>query len=504
MASDDRVLLAVDAGTSGARAVAVDLEGRVVAAARRAYKTSTPRPGWAEQNPADWSGRALEALGAVAGRLEGRWTPVAIGLTGQCPTVAPYDAAAHPVGPGMLYMDNRAHEEAVEMRRRLPAPEMHRRTGHIAQAFHVGPKVLWLRRHDPATFTRARHFLQPRDAVLHALTGRVATDQTHANATLFYDLEARAWAPDLFEGFDLDPGLFPEALEPWAIAGELPSGRAGELGLPAGLPVVVGAADSQCAAFGAGALEAGPVSEMAGASSCLNSAVTQPLPDLRVTHYSHAVPDRYCTELGLNTAGSAIGWARARLGYPTFAAMAADATGFRRQWLRSGRAGAVDVAPLFLPYLGDGERDDPDLRSAWLGLSLRHTRAALAHSVLEGVALGVGEVLKVLVAAGSPLDELRSSGGGARLDLLGRLKADILDCPVVHLEADATDVGCALLAGAAAGLEAESAAARARVLARGMLFEPDDAAREVVEVRSAWFRQALAHRATHAPSREDR
>src|SRR5689334_5335485 len=192
-----------------------------------------PHPGWAEQDPRDWVETAVAALARLVHRLGGRRV-VAIGLTGQCPTVAPYGPRGAPVGPGLLYRDNRAVAEAQQMRDALGDTAVHRRTGHLPEAFHVGPKVLWLRRHAPQVYGRTRTFLQPRDAVLRRLTGRVATDETHANATLFFDLEARAWAPDLFAAFDVDPALFPEVLPPWAVAGTVRAAAAEETGLAAG------------------------------------------------------------------------------------------------------------------------------------------------------------------------------------------------------------------------------------------------------------------------------
>src|SRR6185312_13745606 len=120
----------------------------------------------------------------------------------------------------------------------------------------------------------------------------------------------------------------PAALPPWARAAELPDRAASELGLPAGVPLVIGAADSQCAAFGAGVAAPGPVSEMAGASSCLNSAVVSPLDDLRVTHYSHVVPGCFCTELRVNATVSVIGWTVFSLGCAGFGGLFSDAERF--------------------------------------------------------------------------------------------------------------------------------------------------------------------------------
>jgi xylulokinase len=506
---DAPLVAAVDAGTTGARAVAFDLQGRQVGEARRPYRISSPRPGWAEQDAHDWAEsaatalRTLAARAAVAGRIR------AIGLTGQCPSMVPVDENCVPLRPGMLYRDNRAVAEAAEMRARIGDQAMHQLTGHVAEAFHVGPKVLWLRRHEPGVFARTRLILQPRDVVLHRLTGLARTDETHANATLFFSLRQRAWDPGLLAAFCIDPALFPPVLRPWETAGELPRRTADELGLDAGVPVVIGAADSQCAAFGAGVAEPGPVSEMAGASSCLNSAVLEPLPDLRVTHYSHTVPGCYCTELGVNTTGAAISWAVKTLGYASYGELSADAQRCRRRLQRArrhgGRAGAttaacaVDAAPLFLPYLGDGERDDPLARAGFIGLSDRHSRPELAFAVIEGVALGVHAVLQILEQAGSPLTELRVGGGGARLDLSGQIKADLLSRPVLHLDLDPAGFGAAMLAAAATGMSSEAGEAACAVRRRARRFQPSRWGSQFELRRAAWFDQMRADTAMRGP-----
>ena len=506
---DAPLVAAVDAGTTGARAVAFDLHGRQVGEARHPYRISSPRPGWAEQDARDWAESAAIALRRLAARAGVAGRIRAIGLTGQCPSMVPVDENCVPLGPGMLYRDNRAVAEALEMRERIGEQAMHERTGHVAEAFHVGPKVLWLRRHEPAVFARARLILQPRDVVLHRLTGLARTDETHANATLFFNLRKHAWDADLLAPFGVDPALFPPVLRPWEVAAELPQSTADELGLDAGVPVVIGAADSQCAALGAGVAMPGPVSEMAGASSCLNSAVLEPLPDLRVTHYGHTVPGYYCTELGVNTTGAAISWAVRALGYATYGELSADAQRCRRRLQRAGpqageasaatAADAVATAPLFLPYLGDGERDDPSARAGFIGLSDRHSRPELAFAVIEGVALGVRAVLQILQQAGSPLAELRVGGGGARIGLSGQIKADLLGRPVLHLDLDPAGFGAAMLAAAAAGMPDEAAEATRAVRRRARRFTPSRWGSKFELHRAAWFDQVRAGAAAHNP-----
>jgi sugar (pentulose or hexulose) kinase len=364
---------------------------------------------------------------------------------------------------------------------------MHDRTGHVAEAFHVGPKVLWMRRHAPEVYAAAELFLQPRDVVLHALTGVIATDETHANSTVFFDLVRRDWALDLLEAFDLEPALFPPVHPPWAVVGEI---NAGIDGLD-GSPVVIGSADSQCAQYGNGVLEPGPVSEMSGASSCLNTVVLAPLRDERVTHYSFLVPGCYSTELGVNTTGAALRWVVDQLGFADFAELEAAAERGRLT-IRAAAGDPRQLAPLFLPYLGDGERTDAALRSAFIGLSDRHSRAELAYAALEGVAFAVIDTIDVLRHAGSAVDELVTSGGAARLATLGAIKADALDRPVRHLAHDSARVGIALFAAAQVGYGAQATAALAANTSSALVHEPDPALREAVAARHAWFREVRA------------
>jgi xylulokinase len=498
MAAPELLFVAVDAGTTGARSCAVDVEGRVVHEARRPYETTTPRPGWAEQDPDDWREAALGSLADLVEAIDGA-AIAAIGLTGQCPTIAPFDRRGGALGPGLLYRDNRAAEQAGAMRERIGVEAMHARTGHVAEAFHVAPKLLWLREHDPDVFAAAASFQQPRDVVLRALTGTLATDETHANATVLYDLRARDWDPELQEAFDLEAGLFPPVSPPWAVIGEVTAAVAERTGVAAGCPVVLGAADSQCAAYGSGLFGPGVVSEMAGSSSCLNSVVVEPLADLAVTHYGYLLPDCYCTELGVNTSGSALGWALTRFGFPDYASLE-DAAGRVHERLRLGAEDPVQAAPLFLPFLGDGERDDPVLRAAFVGLSDRHGRDELAYAVVEGVALAVTETAAALTAAGSPCDELRVAGGGGRSSVLCALKADLLGAPVRRLVDDSAAVGAALLAAGATGHADLALAAIGRGLERSAVFAPDPAGGEALRIRRAWFREARGSTVVRLPT----
>ena len=485
--SSARVFLTVEVGTTGARAVALDALGHVVAEVRHPYPTFSPRPGWAEQDALAWRDGAVACLAELSSRIDASRVG-AIGLTGQTPTVVPVDTDCNPLRSGMLYRDNRATLEASEMIARLGADRLHAITGHTPAAFHVGPKILWLRRHEPDLFTQTRWFLQPRDVVLHALTGRVATDESHANATALFDLERRCWSSEILDSLDLQPGRLPEVVAPASVVALLRPATARAVGLPHGVPIVIGAGDSQCAAFGSSVTEPGPVSEMAGSSSCINSAVGKPIADLRITHYSHVVPNMFTTEVGLNTTGAAIRWAVHNLGFRTYQRLACEAQHARSSLTAGGSSEALGLAPFFVPHLGDGERSDVHAPSGFFALSERHNQSSLAYAVLEGVAAAVVSEVNVLAAAGCPVDELRVAGGGTRLGALGQAKADMLGAPVLHLDVDTSALGAAMLAARSAGFEAEASGALEQALSRAARFEPDCEFADVAHARFEQYR----------------
>jgi len=474
------LLIAVDVGTSGARAAALDLEGRRLLEARRSYPTRAPRPGWAEQDARSWRSAAIGALADLVRRLEadglGRGADVrAIGLTGQCPSVVLVDRRGRPVTAGLIYRDNRATAEAAALCDRFGVDAMHRRTGHVPSSFHIAPKLLWLRDHEPVAFGRAALALQPRDLVALALTGESATDGTHAGATLLYDLHAGAWDMAMLRDLDLDPSLLPPIRPSGAVLAGLRSSVAGRLGLPVGVPVVLGGADSQSCALGAGVVSPGPVSEMAGSSTCLNAAVPVPLPVLAVTHYPHVVPGPFTTETGINTTGAAVEWLAERM----FGGRTGHVTGADYARLDAEVAAVAPGADgvVAIPVLADGERTDPALRGAFTGLSLRHGRAAMARALMEGVAFAIGDQLELLRDGGAPVTELRVSGGDSRLGSWNRIKADVLGIPVRTVPGDAAVTGVAMLAGIGVGIYRDAAEAIVRCSRPDAAIDPDPSVR---------------------------
>jgi xylulokinase len=255
---------------------------------------------------------------------------------------------------------------------------------------------------------------------------------------------------DLLAVYGIPAEWFPPVLASDAVVGTLRPAVARRVGLPATTPIVLGGADSQACALGAGVVAGGPVSEMAGSSTCLNAVVAQPLDVLDVTHYPHVVGDALTTETGLNTTGAAIAW-WADLAYGGRRGRATGAD-YERLDRDADAARAADDGVLALAVLGDGERTDPALRGALTGLSLRHDRAVVARALLEGVAFAISAQLDLLAAGGASVTELRVSGGDTRIATWNRIKADVTGLPVRTVPGDAAVTGVAMLAGLGVGL----------------------------------------------------
>ncbi|HLY14641.1 MAG TPA: FGGY family carbohydrate kinase [Candidatus Limnocylindrales bacterium] len=496
MTSRGEVLVAIDVGTSGARAAAYDFGGRPVDEVRRPYPTDLGPDGRAEQDANRWRSASLSALAGLVRNLGPRSPIRAISLTGQCPSVVPLDDHDRPLRPGLIYRDNRAVAEALAIRRQFGDRLIHDRTGHLPAAFHVAAKVLWLRANEPEAFAATRRFVEPSDFVALALTGENVTDWTIATASALFNVRERRWDDVVLDGLDLEPDLFPVAHPSWAVVGELRPAVVRRLGLARSVPVVIGGGDSLACAFGAGVVAPGPISEMAGSSTCLNSVVPEPLADLEVTNYPNLLPgDGYFTEVGINTSGEAVDWLAAlayggRSGRPTGADYARI----------DAEAGAVPAGAdglLVVPVLGDGERDDPGLRGAAVGLSLRHGRAALARAVLEGVAFGIRARIETLAVAGSAATELRVSGGDSRLGTWNQIKADVLGIPIIRVPGDATSAGAALLAGLGAGIYRDAAEAVAVGSRAERPIEPDPAVHQRYGELYRGYRDLVASRAIH-------
>ena len=203
------VCVGLDVGTTGVKAVAVDPGGAVLARASHPYPLSSPRPGWSEQDPEDWWRAAESALAEVsAGHVV-----AGIGLSGQMHGLVALGADGRPLRPAILWNDQRTGDECAEIEDRIGVDRLVDLTGNRALAGFTAPKLLWLRRHEPATFAQIARICLPKDYVRLRLTGEWATDVADASGTLLLDVARRQWSEEMPAALDIPASWLPPVLE---------------------------------------------------------------------------------------------------------------------------------------------------------------------------------------------------------------------------------------------------------------------------------------------------
>lgn len=453
-------VLAHDLGTTGNKASLYDREGTLIGSAFAGYDTVFERHGWAEQDPNDWWRAVCDSTRELLERApEARDEVACVSFSGQMMGCVPLDRHARPLRPAIIWADGRAEAQVRRVGERIDADRVYRITGHRLASSYSLAKILWLRDHERETYDAAHAFVNAKDAIVARLTGRFATDHSDASGTNLLDLAELRYSEAILEASELDPAKLPEAVPSTQVVGEIRPEVAEEVGLPAGVPVVIGGGDGVCAALGAGVHREGAAYNYVGSSSWIAVATTAPVldPDARTFTWAHVVPGMYSPCGTMQAAGASYAWARDQLGaeertrvereggdvYEALNALAA-----------SSPVGARGL--LYLPYLL-GERSprwNARARGAFVGLTMNHGRADMVRSVLEGVTLNLNVILRAFTDQGVAIERMRLIGGGAAGRFWNGVMANVYGMPVdrlTHLEA-ATSMGAAVVGGVGVGL----------------------------------------------------
>ena len=432
-------VVGIDLGTQSVKVAAVDDEGRVMSSATRPYAVTSPHPGWAETDPAEWLAATVDAADEVMAGLA--QAPDAVGLSGQMHGVVACTADGAPLRPAITWADGRSAAQAARISAELGPAEL-ARLGSAAFPGFAGPTLAWLADHEPAVLAESRWALQPKDWLRLVLTGNAATDPSDASGTLLYDIVEGRWSEPAMAAARVRPDLLAPITSSSAVGGEIGS-RGGSL---AGLPVVVGGADAACGVRGLG-LSTGRGAIALGTGAQISSVLDSPRPDQTLRTHTFAttgdIGEAWYRLGAVQSGGLALERAIAWLGADTAEAQRALAQGISPS------------DPLFWPFVA-GERSpylDPTLRAGWSGLSLGTSREAMLRSVLEGMAYTVSAAYAAVCESGAaPAEPVTLLGGGSRDPAYVRLLATALDAALQPAEVgDATVVGAARLAGMAAG-----------------------------------------------------
>ncbi len=419
------MFIGIDLGTSAVKIVLVDDRQRIVSAVEEALNPVQPRPGWSEDDPDEWW-RAIErGMGRLAAAQD-LAAVLAVGLSGQMHGALLLDGSDRPVRPVILWNDGRAASEAAELARDAG---LQHQLGVLSMPGFTAPKLLWLARHEPAAFGRARHLLLPKDYIRLKLSGEYATDVVDASGAWLVDQARRRWSMQALAACGTDPAWLPRLCESPEPTGQIRPTLAARWGMGPGVTIAAGAGDVAAGGVGIGHVAEGQAFLSLGTSAQIfvSDAAYRPNPDRLVHAFCHALPRTWFRMAALLNGASPLAAAARWLGQ-------AD---IRQLLEETERHYTGPSALLALPYL-TGERtphNDPHARGVIFGLGLSTQSTDIVQAFLEGVAFSLADGLAVLEGVGPRLDSLAFIGGGTRSAFWGRIIAAVLGVTLIRYQA---------------------------------------------------------------------
>ncbi len=463
------LFLAIDVGTGSVRSALVDRNGDIVAFQAKEYSQIVPRPGWAEQRPGDWWEGAVQTTRAVIRLVTGAAERIAaIAACGQMHGTVLIDAHGEPVLDTVpLWNDKRTRELVEIFQQRYAVDELMRITANPPASAWQAFKLAWIKENHPEAYRRATTLLMPKDYLNFKLTGERVVDYPEASCSFLFDYRDNAWSRKITELLGLNYELLPPLKLPAELIGAVSREAAEITGLREGTPVVTGVGDFPASLLGSGVMRPGIASDSTGTSTLVTLCTPRPTIDPTITNVMSVDGRNWNAFTILDAGGDAMRWARR--------AFHENEYSYEKiiQLAQSAPAGSAQL--LFLPYL-NGERlgVHQNARAQFFGLTSGHGAAHLHRAVMEGVAFAARRNLRLMKAAGHPIERLVASGGGAKTSLWLEIKASIYGCPiVVPKKAECGVVGCAILAGLATGAFGDFEEALGRCVEFGPEIKPN-------------------------------
>jgi xylulokinase len=441
------LLLGIDIGTTATKGILLHPERGIVAEKEAAVTLRSSQPGWAEEDPADWwanVGQVTRACLAQAGAEAG--DVAAVGVSGMVPTLILLDDVGQVLRPSIQQNDARAAREIQELQDRVDRDDVLARTGSAITQQSIGPKILWLRRHEADILQRAVHVLGSYDYIVYRLTGRFSCERNWALESGLFDLHSEDWDASLLELASIERDWLGEVHWPSDVVGEVTPEGAADTGLAVGTPVVAGSADHIASAFSAGLKSSGDLLVKLGGAGDILYSLDQLVVDPRLFLDYHVIPGKYLINGCMAASGSIIKWFRVQF---------APDTDYARLDTAAASVPPGSEGLILLPYfLGEKTPiNDPLARGVLFGLTLSHTRAHVYRAILEGISFGFRHHLVVLAERGLEADKARVTNGGARSRLWKQITADVLNLPLEEItHHPGSSLGAAFIAGKGVGV----------------------------------------------------
>ena len=475
-------LLAVDIGSSACKALVFAASGKILAQHTSRYAPEFPRPSFAEMDPEKFWDAVCSSCQAVA---KGPTDPVRVlCLSSHGETFVAVDSRGQPGTNAILNQDSRAVHESTWCEEVIGRKRLFQITGLFAHPMYPIPKILWLRKHEPAIFAATKSFLTLIGYLLQKMGLPPYVDYSLASRFMAFDIRKRSWSDEILSTIELDKARLPVPVPAGTIAGKLNSDIASQLGLEAGTPVVLGGHDQPCGALGAGVVGGGRVSDSIGTYECLLAASDTPSLNDRalagsLNSYCHVVPDKFVT-LAYFPSGIMVKWFHDLLyangsGEASPDAVAHDVEASHYGLLEEhSPEGATGLC--ITPHLiGTCNPDfNPRARGLIAGLNPGTGRGDIYKGILEGLACELSIVTDILAEAVGNFEDIYVIGGGTRSTLGLKLRAALTDRRLHIMSCqEAVCLGTAILAGVAVGEYKSIAEAVGGLIEESAVVAPD-------------------------------
>lgn len=424
-------LLGIDIGTYEAKGAIVTLDGRLISAHAIAHRLTIPRQGWAEHDPEAvwWSGLVSLVQWLLTDSGIHPDEILSVGTSAIGPDLLPVDVQMRPLRSGaILYgIDTRATAEIETLQERIGNETLLRKCGNLLSSQAVGPKILWLAKHEPQIYTNAARFVTATTFLVARLTGRCVMDHLTASTWVpLYDFASHDWG-ELCQGI-VEVERLPELAWSTDIAGTVTREAARQTGLAEGTPVIVGTADAAAEAVSVGVVTPGQMMLMYGSTVFLYSVQAEPKTDCRLWALPYVARGTSSLAAGMATSGAILRWFRDQLAPDlALAEQATGANAYEALMLAAAKIPAGADGLVVLPYFS-GERtpvNDPRAKGAIFGLTLAHSRAHLYRAVLEGIAHGIKHHLDVMKTIDAKPEQVVAVGGGTKNRLWLQVVSDV-------------------------------------------------------------------------------
>ncbi len=460
------------------------------------YDLEYPCPGWVELDTEKYWEALKSIIRIILTKYTGNIKEIkALAIASQGETLILVDHMGQPLRKAIVWLDNRAGQEAEQIKSAFGTDIPFKITGQpdIVPTWPAA-KILWIKKNEPALFSKVNKFLLLEDYLIYRLTNKFISEGSLLSSTLMFDINTGQWWPEMLKYIGVDPDNLPEISNSGHIIGEITDKAVQDTGLSNETLVVSGALDQAASTIGAGNVGSGIITESTGSTLaiCVNTVCPVLDPHQRIPCHFHAIKGEYFLLPWCQTAGMVYKWFRNEFFKGTLIAVNPDDPDLFNQMDQE----ASGIPPgseglIMLPHLAGAftPESNPNARGVFFGISLNTGRAHFERGILESVAFMLKRNLDLLQELGIKVNEIRSIGGGAKSVLWNQIKADVCQKPVVTMQVSETAcLGAAILAGCALNIFINLRDASEKMIQLNKRIEPD---KMNIEVYSAAYKKYI-------------